>query len=236
MKYYNYYRSQEPGNTDNEDTIREENIDQDNIQEEEYDREKSDNEDTDFYEGIEYMNRGDSSGSDYPDDSCGCEDESYNYMGMMVPPCCPYRQYMFTDPLSREQMQGPGGPPPPRPPQGPGFGPPPPRPPQGPEFGPPPPRPPQGPGFGPPPGRPPAVTPNKMHAHKKTAVGPMAVEPRTLRPCRFRFTFIWPERGRGFWAWITFVGRRSISGYRWNGYRWVYFGMDVRQIDSFICY
>lgn len=132
---------------------------------------------------------------------------------------CPYcRQF---NPPPRPPFGQPGGP------QGGGtpFGPPPP-------FGQP-----GGPqGGGAPSGPPPAVTPSKQNATFKAAPGVMAVEPQTLRPCLFRFVYIWPRRGRGFWAWLTFVGRRSASGYRWNGRRWVYFGIDLRQIDSFICY
>lgn len=89
---------------------------------------------------------------------------------------------------------------------------------------------------GAPSGPPPAVTPSKQSATFKAGPGVMAVEPQTLRPCLYRFVYIWPRRGRGFWAWLTFVGRRSASGFRWNGRRWVYFGIDLRQIDSFICY
>ena len=70
----------------------------------------------------------------------------------------------------------------------------------------------------------------------KSAPGTMAVEPQSLRPCLFRFVYIWPRRGRPFWAWLTFVGRKSASGFRWDGRRWVYFGIDLRQIDSFTCY
>jgi hypothetical protein len=33
----------------------------------------------------------------------------------------------------------------------------------------------------------------------------------------------------------VFVGRNSVAGWRWNGFRWVYFGVDLRRIDSFVC-
>lgn len=91
-------------------------------------------------------------------------------------------------------------------------------------------------GSGAPSGPPPSITPSKQSATFQSGPGVMAVEPQTIRRCVFRFVYIWPRRGRGFWAWLTFVGRRSVSGYRWNGRRWVYFGMDLRQIDSFTCY
>ncbi|WP_010236689.1 hypothetical protein [Clostridium arbusti] len=88
---------------------------------------------------------------------------------------------------------------------------------------------------GPPPSSIPAQ-PQQFHS----AGGPggpqvMAVDPGSIRPCLFRFVYIWPRRGRGFWAWLTFVGRRSASGFRWNGRRWIYFGIDLREIQSFEC-
>lgn len=98
----------------------------------------------------------------------------------------------------------------------------------GPPFGPP-----SG-GQGGPPGPPPSITPTQ----KSTLGGPTVqfVDPGAIRPCRFQFVYIWPSYGRPFWAWLTFVGRRSVSGFRWNGRRWVYFGIDLRQIESFECY
>ncbi|HHX59868.1 MAG TPA: hypothetical protein GX707_03880 [Epulopiscium sp.] len=141
-----------------------------------------------------------------------------------LPYGCPYRQMVPFGP------QGPGfGP------QGPGFGP------QGPGFGP------QGPGFGPqgqnvgsqgsPSSPPPNFTPTKSTKSSQTqGASTKFVDPGTIRPCVFRFVYIWPTRGNGFWAWLTYVGRRSVSGFRWNGRRWVYFGMDLRGIDSFECF
>ena len=103
-----------------------------------------------------------------------------------------------------------------------------------------------------PPGPPPASAPSKPMGGMQHPTGgpghpaggphfpmggpqPMAVEPQTIRRCLYKYVYIWPRRGRGFWSWLTFVGRRSVSGYKWNGYRWVYFGMDLREIDSFEC-
>lgn len=62
------------------------------------------------------------------------------------------------------------------------------------------------------------------------------VDQGAIRPCVFRNIYIWPRRGNGFWAFLTFVGNRSVSGFRWQGRRWVYFGMDLREIRSFQCF
>jgi hypothetical protein len=87
---------------------------------------------------------------------------------------------------------------------------------------------------GPPPGPPPSFTPSQSQA--QGGVGTFAVDPGSLFRCRFRFVYIWLDNGSSFWAYITFVGRRSIAGFRWQRRRWVYFGIDTRRIDSFICY
>jgi hypothetical protein len=86
---------------------------------------------------------------------------------------------------------------------------------------------------GPPPGfKPPK--PQEPHMHGE--IGPKAVDPGAIMPCRFRFAYIWLKNNDSFWAYITHVGRNSIAGYRWNGRRWNYFGMDLRRIESFTCH
>ncbi|XMB87169.1 transporter [Mycoplasmatota bacterium WC44] len=63
-----------------------------------------------------------------------------------------------------------------------------------------------------------------------------AVDPGSIRGCLFRYTYVWPRFGFPYWFYPTYVGRKSVSGYRWNGYRWLYFGTDLRGINSFSCY
>jgi hypothetical protein len=84
-------------------------------------------------------------------------------------------------------------------------------------------------------GRPPNFTPSQSNAHQ-FGITPHAVDPGAIRPCIHRFVYIWPRRGRGFWAWLVFVGPRSVSGFRWSGNTWRYFGMDLRNISSFQCF
>lgn len=146
----------------------------------------------------------------------------------------PYRQFPGLPPSTPPPFgagggMGPGsgfGPP------GQGFGPP------GQGFGPP------GQGFGPPgqagmgqqvgppPGPPPATPPAASFA-----AGPsvMAVDPGSLRGCLFRFTWIRLTSGQSFWLYPTYIGRRSVAGWRWTGFRWVYFGIDTRRIQWFQC-
>lgn len=87
---------------------------------------------------------------------------------------------------------------------------------------------------GPPTAPPPSFTPSKSTA-KAGGINTKAVDTGSIRPCLYRFTYIWQSNRRSYWAYLTYVGRRSISGWRWMGFRWVYFGLDLRKIDSFYC-
>lgn len=97
---------------------------------------------------------------------------------------------------------------------------------------------PGGPQGGPPSAPPPSLNPSKNQPHVQSYSGlsTKAIESGAIRPCKYRYVYIWLRNGMSFWAWLNYVGRKSISGWRWTGYRWVYFGMDLRRIDSFICY
>ena len=119
--------------------------------------------------------------------------------------------------------------PPGRPPGQPPFGPPPGQPgfPGQPPFGPPPGPPGQA---GPPAGPPPAFTPAAQE------ITPFAVDPGAIRGCLFRYTYVWLTNRQQFWFYPTFVGRTSVAGWRWTGFNWVYFGIDLRRISSFQCF
>ncbi|WP_243159295.1 hypothetical protein [Clostridium sp. cel8] len=87
-----------------------------------------------------------------------------------------------------------------------------------------------------PPGPPPdQISEAEMQSQLAKSSGIKSVNQKSIRPCLFRFVYIWPKRGKGFWSWLTYVGKKSVSGYRWYRRRWVYFGMDLKEIKSFIC-
>ncbi|MFC7371690.1 transporter [Fictibacillus iocasae] len=88
-------------------------------------------------------------------------------------------------------------------------------------------------------GPPPSFVPQQSQAFSMGSgggPGVYAVDPGAVRPCLYQFVYIWLDNGRSFWAWLTFVGRRSVAGFRWTGRRWVYFGVDTNSINSFVCY
>jgi len=84
-------------------------------------------------------------------------------------------------------------------------------------------------------GGPPNFTPSEPQAQQFGAT-PLSIDSGAIRPCIYRFVYIWPRRGNGFWAWLIFVGPRSIGGFQWQRNTWRYFGMDLRDIRSFQCF
>jgi len=69
----------------------------------------------------------------------------------------------------------------------------------------------------------------------QAAPGLRAVDPGAIAGCLYSFTYLWLSNRSQFWFFPTFVGRRSVSGYRWIRGSWVFMGFDLRLIDSFFC-
>ncbi|MCC3378049.1 transporter [Paenibacillus farraposensis] len=63
-----------------------------------------------------------------------------------------------------------------------------------------------------------------------------AIDPAAMSGCLFRYTFIWLRNGERFWMYPVFIGRTSVSGFRWNGFFWTFFGIDTNRIVSFSCF
>ncbi|WP_068556660.1 hypothetical protein [Thermotalea metallivorans] len=103
------------------------------------------------------------------------------------------------------------------------------------------PSPPSGFPFGPaagasqPSGPPPSVKPKKLYSALK-------VDPGGLIPCKYKFTYVWLKKGKeakvtdAFWTFIVHVGPTSVAGFRWTGSQWVFWGTDLKNIDTFTCY
>lgn len=81
-----------------------------------------------------------------------------------------------------------------------------------------------------PPPPPPKATPKAANPNQ------LKVSSGSIRPCRYQYVYVWLNNGRSFWVWPTNIDRRTLSGYRWNGFRWVYFGIDLNRIAAFECF
>ncbi|MFC5446819.1 hypothetical protein [Paenibacillus aestuarii] len=80
---------------------------------------------------------------------------------------------------------------------------------------------------------PPSFIPQKPVS--ATGGAAFAVDPGGIRRCMFRFTYVWMSNGQSFWFFPVFVGRNSVTGFRWTGFSWMYFGVDLRFIEAFTC-
>ncbi|WP_019153186.1 hypothetical protein [Robertmurraya massiliosenegalensis] len=85
-------------------------------------------------------------------------------------------------------------------------------------------------------GGPPTFSPPSFVPTQTQQIEAFAVDPGSIRGCLFRFTYVWLRGFQQFWFYPIFVGRNSVAGWRWDGFRWVYFGISLRQIQSFTCF
>ncbi|MBQ6819670.1 MAG: hypothetical protein IJO26_00055 [Clostridium sp.] len=76
----------------------------------------------------------------------------------------------------------------------------------------------------------------KYKEHKDKGNNSKAVNPGTISFCLYKFTYIWEKGNKSYWAFLLNVDNRSISGLRWFRGTWVYFGLDIKKVDSFVCY
>lgn len=67
------------------------------------------------------------------------------------------------------------------------------------------------------------------------APGLRAVDPGAISRCLYSNTYVWLNNGQGFWFFPTFIGRRSIAGYRWMHNAWMYKGFDLNMVQAFFC-
>lgn len=90
-------------------------------------------------------------------------------------------------------------------------------------------------------GEPPNYTPSKnspgvKNFNNDNNKNTKAVSPGSISFCLYKFTYIWEKGNRNYWTYLLNVDKKSISGFRWFRGTWVYFGLDLNKIDSFICY
>ncbi|WP_240793388.1 hypothetical protein [Psychrobacillus vulpis] len=80
------------------------------------------------------------------------------------------------------------------------------------------------------------TSPPPSFVPQRQSVGVYAVDPGSIRGCLYHNTYVWLTNGNSFWLYPTFVGRNSVSGFRWNGFMWTYYGTDLNRIASFQCF
>jgi hypothetical protein len=53
--------------------------------------------------------------------------------------------------------------------------------------------------------------------------------------CINEYTYIWLWNGDSFWFYPTSVQYGQVTGYRWNGVFWTFYGFDDRLISAVSC-
>ena len=69
-----------------------------------------------------------------------------------------------------------------------------------------------------------------------TFIPPKPTTPSYIIDCVYNNTYVWLINGEGFWFYPTRVEYGEVSGYRWNGVFWMFYGIDPRFIDAVACY
>lgn len=62
-----------------------------------------------------------------------------------------------------------------------------------------------------------------------------SIESSVIYPCIHKYTYLWLKNGESFWAYIIYVGKRAVFGWRYKGGRWVQFHSHLRRIKNFTC-
>ncbi|MDR2183889.1 MAG: hypothetical protein LBE55_06915 [Clostridiales bacterium] len=75
---------------------------------------------------------------------------------------------------------------------------------------------------------PPAFIPQRAPALR-------AIDAGAITRCLYSNTYVWLNNRQEFWFFPTFIGRKSIAGYRWMHRNWVFVGFSLNMIDSFFC-
>lgn len=53
--------------------------------------------------------------------------------------------------------------------------------------------------------------------------------------CMNQYTYVWLLNGEQFWFYPISVDSLGVTGYRWNGLSWMFYGIDGRLIDAVSC-
>lgn len=54
--------------------------------------------------------------------------------------------------------------------------------------------------------------------------------------CMHQYTYVWPKHGKPFWFYPTRIEQGEVSGYRWDGKKWVFYGFGEKSISQVACY
>jgi hypothetical protein len=62
------------------------------------------------------------------------------------------------------------------------------------------------------------------------------IDPRGIRRCLYRYTYVWLRNGASFWFFPVFVSDQTVIGFRWRQRNWEYFSLNFRRVSYFRCF
>ncbi|MEK4714766.1 MULTISPECIES: collagen-like protein [Sporosarcina] len=69
----------------------------------------------------------------------------------------------------------------------------------------------------------------------KQQTGPLSIDPGALRGCLYRDTYLSLVNRTSFWFHPTYIDYITTTGFKWDGYAWLPWRIDLDKIISFQC-
>ena len=88
----------------------------------------------------------------------------------------------------------------------------------------------------PPQSSPPPFIPSKTEISNSGNSVVKDITTENMKDCFNKFTYVWQLNGRSYWAYITSCDKKSLSGWRFIAFKWIYFGVDLSKIECYISY
>lgn len=88
----------------------------------------------------------------------------------------------------------------------------------------------------PPQSSPPPFIPSKTEVSSSGNSVVKDISEENMTACLNKFTYVWQLNGRSYWACITNCDKKSLSGWRFIAFKWIYFGVDLKKIECYISY
>jgi hypothetical protein len=85
----------------------------------------------------------------------------------------------------------------------------------------------------PPTDAPPNSIPIKSKCFNNINLAGLSIHGDVLKPLMFKKIYMWLRDGTEFWCWISYICGSHLGGFRWDGYHWVNFEIDLRKIDVY---
>ncbi|MDR1537231.1 MAG: hypothetical protein LBU32_04415 [Clostridiales bacterium] len=80
-------------------------------------------------------------------------------------------------------------------------------------------------------GKPSSPPPSRIPERSPVAL--YKIDSGAIRGTLFHFTYLWLKNGVSFWFYPVYIGKNSMSGYRWTRFGWAFAGIDLSWVEYF---